>query len=113
MRCIRCFRSHYASSEKCKQIRDQTYKKNDYIISILLANKLIKSKVEILDLKYATNSVVREIEKENENIQVDNNQLNKLKEELKQELKIMKNEISENKQRLDKHELINNQLIST
>lgn len=115
IRCIRCHRAHYCSSEECKQIRDLTYKKNDYVISVLLGTKLIKNKSEVLDIKYATEATVKEIRNETldndgQNNSLTNIELAKLKEELKFEIKSMKDDIEENKNKLIRYELANEQL---
>lgn len=108
VRCFRCHRTHYSNSEECKQIRDLTYKNNDYIISVLLGTKIIKNKTEILDLKYASIETIKEISDEN-NCLIVNNDLNKVKEEIKNELKVMKENIAENKIRIEKQEADNEQ----
>lgn len=110
IRCARCFRAHYCSSEECKQIRELTYKKNDYIIGVLLANKIIRNKSEILDLKFASDSTRKEIDAE-ANLNLYNNiELSKLKDEISQELSEIRVSIEENKARLDKQDNTNIQL---
>ncbi|CAF1131234.1 unnamed protein product, partial [Brachionus calyciflorus] len=79
--CLNCKGSHRCNSELCEKLNDKTFSLNKYVINLLIGEKVIVNKYDILKTKRPISSAKNEINSQESN-QLDNSRLISLVNEL-------------------------------